>query len=270
MQSEDFYQFAASQAKSMGLFSNCLVTISHNIEEFVWHLLEPELKVSGFPMVTYTKQDYFPLEKKIDLLVGSIINYRDHNYQLMSPKIKPDLFGLLHALRKRRNISVHEAGFFYEKLMDLDNLVAPLGNLLLTLRIDNPELVIDLPQKMVCEVLVNPDNVQRTIRLAAMPPEPMYTLLECEQHEANVILTFWKREYYSYNNTPVEGEAYLIELQLGTSSLVYNLPKSQMTKLKKKMPKLQYNYGRYTLYYKFQTAFLFTEIAKFSHPRIKP
>lgn len=267
MESFDFVTFAEQQAKRMGLFSNSLVTLLNNIEEFVWFILEPEL--TTFPKKA-KEYDFFTLKQKIDLLVGNLVN-RGRNYKLSQALIQPDLFELLNLLRKRRNVSAHSAGFLYDKLVELDNLSAPCGNatFLLT-NSDKAALTIDIPKRACCAVLKNETELGKHLLFKKAQVKDKYNLVPCELCDANVVLTFWKTMYYNYNHDHVDtAEEYLAELQFGNSVVVYALPTSQMRKLKDRFPKMKYNYGHHSVYYAFDKNFLFANIAKFSHPTIK-
>jgi hypothetical protein len=271
MDVEDFFNYSETQAKHMSLFSNCLTILCHNIEEFVWFVLQPALTPeAGFALKSQA-YDFFSLAQKINLLVGNIVDHGGRLYQIRPAKIKPDLFSLLTALRKRRNVGAHEAGFLYDKLMDLDNLFAPFGHILLTLSNESAACTVQLNRAVACPTLSNPDNVERNIAFSVVPPNIEYNLVECDHREANIILTFWKKKYYNYNHPAVESvDDYLIELQYSNSLLLFSLPKAQMTKIKAKLPVLKYNYGSFGICYKFEKRFLFQQIARFSHPSIKP
>lgn len=266
-----FEQFIKSRDIHMGLFSNCLVTIQHNIEAFVWHLFQPVIP----ELCSKNKEkrkSYFSLKQKIDLLRGNTIKRKGKGgksaktYCLTTPVISIQLWDYLTNLKEQRNLIAHEVDYLYKGIFDFVPIRAKFGLLTMELAEAMPELAIDLPKEMQFEASLNSDALQRrlTFRMADKNTDVNLELKACSKQRANIILNFWRKEVAVTNGKIAAEKApheYLLHLLLGRSEVWFPLKKSQFKKLQAGNAEIPKRIDFWELCYCFEKKHLFELVA---------
>jgi len=298
-----FTGYVRDNHHTMGLYANILITLLHNLEEFTWGMLQPQLqlKLSTIKDVdlrncyekAILKRKFFPLYEKISLLYGNTLTRGDVVFKLPR-SIDLPLFKLLNSMRAQRNPSAHEGRYLYDGVFKLD-IRFIWGDCLFQV-MSAPAAFhgfnIDIPDAWVCPLLTSANTKQASVTrkhkhkhcknatcdgldcrgadCQPVPRDPFFVNVEeCSLEDANVVLAFWKRTFYKYQNRGEDvrtkaTENYIIELKIGAVTILYDLKQSQMEKLKRHIKlEYNYNYGHLTWCGRFREEFLLRAIAAF-------